>query len=171
MTHENKRDVYYTQLQHNGWQLYLAATKNGLCFVGSLDGDFEEMENWFKKHRPELQLVKGEEQLIKPVKQIKEYIEGKRKEFNLPIDCKGTVFQEEVWQGLKKIPFGEIRSYSDIANEIGRPTAVRAVGAAIGANPVMIVIPCHRVLSKSGKLTGFRGGLLMKEKLLNLEQQ
>jgi O-6-methylguanine DNA methyltransferase len=171
MSLENKREVYYSQLVHNGWKLYLAATKNGLCFVGSFDEDFEEMESWFIKQRPEAQLIKDEGQLIEYIVQMKEYIDGNRKVFDLPIDTKGTFFQEEVWHELQNIPFGEIRSYSDIAERIGRPKAVRAVGAAIGANPVMIVIPCHRVLSKSGKLTGFRGGLPMKEKLLHLERQ
>ena len=89
----------------------------------------------------------------------------------MPLDLYGTKFQKSVWTELQKIPFGETSTYSDIAEKINKPSAFRAVGSAIGANPVMIVIPCHRVIGKSGKLTGFRGGLLMKQKLLALEKK
>ena len=104
------------------------------------------------------------------MQQLGEYLDGKRKSFGIPLDLKGTSFQESVWKELQNIPYGGVVSYSDIANKIGRPKAVRAVGAANGANPVMIVVPCHRVVAKSGQLTGFRGGLEMKKALLALEK-
>ena len=86
------------------------------------------------------------------------------------MDLHGTPFQMAVWEALRKIPFGVTVSYTDIAERIGKPSSVRAVGTAIGANPVLITVPCHRVIAKSGKLTGYRGGLDMKEQLLGLEK-
>lgn len=103
-------------------------------------------------------------------KQMREYFEGKRKEFDLPLRPEGTVFQKKVWNALLEIPFGETRSYQDIANAVGSPKACRAVGMANHQNPIIIVIPCHRVIGKSGKLVGYGGGLSMKEKLLLLEK-
>lgn len=101
--------------------------------------------------------------------QLEQYLCGKRAEFDLPLDVQGTPFQEAVWARLRAIPYGETRTYSDIAREIGNPAAVRGVGAAVGANPALLVVPCHRVIGKNGKLTGFRDGLAVKERLLRLE--
>ena len=101
--------------------------------------------------------------------QLAEYFDGKRSHFDLPLDAGGTAFQQTVWSALIAIPYGELRSYSDIANAIGKPKAVRAVGAANGRNPIPIVVPCHRVIGSDGSLTGFAGGLPMKTKLLTLE--
>ncbi len=98
-----------------------------------------------------------------------EYLEGKRIEFDLPLDLRGTPFQIAVWSALLEIPYGETRSYQQIANVIGRPRAVRAVGAANGANPVAIVVPCHRVIASDGTLHGYGGGLDLKARLLAME--
>ncbi len=103
-------------------------------------------------------------------KQMREYFEGKRKAFELPLRPDGTDFQKKVWNALLEIPFGETRSYQDIANAVGSPKACRAVGMANHQNPIIIVIPCHRVIGKNGKLVGYGGGLSMKEKLLLLEK-
>ena len=103
-------------------------------------------------------------------KQMREYFEGKRKAFDLPLRPDGTDFQKKVWNALLEIPFGETRSYQDIANAVGSPKACRAVGMANHQNPIIIVIPCHRVIGKNGKLVGYGGGLSMKEKLLLLEK-
>jgi methylated-DNA-[protein]-cysteine S-methyltransferase len=102
--------------------------------------------------------------------QLGDYFAGKRQAFDLPLDPRGTEFQKSVWAQLLAIPFGETRSYADIARAIGRPTACRAVGAANGRNPISIVTPCHRVIGASGALTGFAGGIETKRKLLALEQ-
>ncbi len=102
-------------------------------------------------------------------KQLTEYFAGDRNDFDLPIDAGGTSFQQMVWSALADIPYGELRSYKDIANAIGKPKAVRAVGAANGSNPLPIVVPCHRVIGSDGSLTGFTGGLAMKTQLLTLE--
>jgi methylated-DNA-[protein]-cysteine S-methyltransferase len=102
-------------------------------------------------------------------RQLAEYFAGTRNSFDLELDFHGTEFQKKVWHALLTIPFGETRSYLDIAIQIGNPAAVRAVGAANGKNPISIVAPCHRVIGSSGALTGFAGGLAAKELLLTLE--
>lgn len=109
--------------------------------------------------------------LLEAERQLNDYFAGKRKSFALRFDAQGTDFQKAVWQALATIPFGETRSYSDIARQIGRPKAVRAVGAANGRNPISIVVPCHRVIGSNGKLTGFAGGLETKATLLRLESK
>ncbi|MCW8277985.1 methylated-DNA--[protein]-cysteine S-methyltransferase [Pseudomonas sp. PCH199] len=107
--------------------------------------------------------------LIRTCEQLREYFAGTRQRFDLELDFAGTQFQKKVWAALLTIPFGETRSYSQIAEQIGNPSAVRAVGAANGKNPISIIAPCHRVIGASGKLTGFAGGLEAKELLLTLE--
>jgi methylated-DNA-[protein]-cysteine S-methyltransferase len=105
------------------------------------------------------------------MQQLREYFQGKRTDFDLPLDMQGTPFQMAVWGELRKIPYGDTRSYGDIARSIGKPAAARAVGMANGDNPVAIVVPCHRVIGQNGSLTGYGGGLPTKRKLLSLEQQ
>lgn len=107
--------------------------------------------------------------LLRAAQQLREYFAGTRQSFELDLDFTGTDFQKSVWMALLTIPFGETRSYSQIAEQIGNPSAVRAVGAANGRNPISIVAPCHRVIGASGKLTGFAGGLEAKQLLLTLE--
>jgi methylated-DNA-[protein]-cysteine S-methyltransferase len=107
--------------------------------------------------------------LLETERQLQEYFAGTRKAFKLPLDFHGTDFQKRVWKALLGIPFGETRSYAQIARQVGKPRAVRAVGAANGRNPISIVAPCHRVIGANGKLTGFAGGLDAKARLLALE--
>jgi methylated-DNA-[protein]-cysteine S-methyltransferase len=116
-------------------------------------------------------LKKNETPLIqKAAAQVKEYFAGKRKQFKLPLAMRGTEFQMAVWQALQKIPYGETRSYKEIAANIGRPKAVRAVGMANNRNPISIIVPCHRVIGHDGKLVGYGGGLPLKQHLLELER-
>lgn len=103
------------------------------------------------------------------VNQLTEYFAGQRRTFDLPLAAKGTTFQQHVWQLLRDIPYGQTASYSDIAQRLGKPKAVRAVGAANGRNPISIIVPCHRVIGADGSLTGYAGGLARKSQLLNLE--
>jgi len=103
------------------------------------------------------------------VRQLREYFAGKREQFDLPLHPEGTAFQRGVWRRLQEIPYGETISYGELAKRVGNPKASRAVGAANGQNPIPIVIPCHRVIGADGKLTGFGGGLPIKEALLTLE--
>ncbi|MGY2681508.1 methylated-DNA--[protein]-cysteine S-methyltransferase [Pseudomonas tolaasii] len=107
--------------------------------------------------------------LLETERQLKEYFAGTRNHFEVELDFAGTDFQKQVWHALLTIPFGETRSYSQIAHQIGNPKAVRAVGAANGRNPISIIAPCHRVIGASGGLTGFAGGLEAKQYLLALE--
>jgi O-6-methylguanine DNA methyltransferase len=109
------------------------------------------------------------ELLAKAARQIKEYLAGQRQKFDLPLAFTGTAFQQQVWQYLLTIPYGETRTYQAVARAIGKPQAVRAVGHAIGQNKLLLVVPCHRVLGKNGSLTGYAGGLAMKKQLLALE--
>jgi len=107
--------------------------------------------------------------LVEAIAQLNEYFSGKRRDFDLPIEPKGTTFQRQVWAALQAIPWGETWSYGDLAAAIERPRAVRAVGAANGRNPLSIIVPCHRVLGRDGALTGYAGGLLAKRWLLQHE--
>jgi methylated-DNA-[protein]-cysteine S-methyltransferase len=166
-----KPTLYWTRLVYDNWKLYMAATSKGLCFVGSQEKPFEELEGWVNKHYPGSPLVQDNVVMQPYVAEFKEFFQGVRNSFTISHELKGTDFQTEVWNVLCKIPYGETWTYSDIADAIQRPSAVRAVGTAIGANPVLLTVPCHRVIGKNGKLTGFRGGLEMKEQLLRIEKE
>ncbi|GLR10018.1 glycosyltransferase [Mixta theicola] len=108
--------------------------------------------------------------LLEAERQLNAYFNGELRQFTVPLDFTGTEFQKKVWQALVAIPYGETRSYAEIARAIGHPAAVRAVGAANGRNPVSIIAPCHRVIGSNGKLTGFAGGLEAKAFLLAIEK-
>lgn len=114
--------------------------------------------------------VTGETELLKEAgRQLREYFAGERKEFTLPLAPSGTPFQQKVWESLCRIPFGETRSYKDIAQSVGSPKAFRAVGMANNRNPIPVLIPCHRVIGADGKMVGYGGGIAIKEFLLHLE--
>ncbi|MFC0333381.1 methylated-DNA--[protein]-cysteine S-methyltransferase [Paenibacillus sepulcri] len=170
MENKTKTAVYWTLLIHEDWSLHIAATSEGLCFVGSQNHPLEELSDWAKARIPGSELIRDDERLLPYAAELIEYLQGTRTSFTAPFDFPGTPFQLAVWNALRSIPYGQTRSYSDIADQIERPAAVRAVGAAIGANPVLITVPCHRVIGKGGALTGYRGGLDMKTRLLQLEQ-
>lgn len=162
--------IYWSLLAHEEWKLHLAMTEGGLCFVGSNNQPFEELKDWASARYPGRTLVRDDESLRPYSTEIVEYLQATRQSFSFPVVLRGTPFQEAVWNALRQIPYGQTRSYSDIALHIQKPASVRAVGAAIGANPVLITVPCHRVIGKNGALTGYRGGLDMKTKLLELER-
>lgn len=142
-------------------RLLLAADERGLQqLLMDIDGKpWRIAENW--------RSATGE--LDEVCKQLDEYFAGSRQRFELRLAPQGTAFQLAVWQALQQIPYGQTSSYSALAAEIARPTAVRAVGAANGANPIAIIIPCHRVIGRDGSLTGYAGGLPRKALLLTLE--
>ncbi|MBO9565608.1 MAG: methylated-DNA--[protein]-cysteine S-methyltransferase [Niastella sp.] len=129
----------------------------------------------WENDRPNRVHAKAEEEneqhpvLLEAERQLQEYFAGNRNSFSLPLDMIGTPFQQQVWEALTTIPHGETRNYQQIANQLGNPKAVRAVGAANGRNPVSIIVPCHRVIGTNGSLTGFAGGLEAKAYLLSLE--
>lgn len=107
--------------------------------------------------------------LARTVRQLEEYFDGERREFDLPLAPEGTPFQLETWRALREIPYGTTISYGELARRLGKPRAVRAVGAANGRNPLSIIVPCHRVIGADGTLTGYGGGLEVKRRLLELE--
>lgn len=170
MTAIQSQTLYWSLLQEPTWSLYLAATDKGLSFVGSSGGTIDELTAWAGRRFPGSPLTRDDRRLAPYAAELAEYFRGERHRFTVPFDLQGTPFQQAVWQSLCAIPFGQTRSYSDIAESIRKPAAVRAVGTAIGANPLLVTVPCHRVIGKNGALTGYRGGLEMKTRLLELEQ-
>lgn len=161
--------LYWTLLEHGKWRLHVAATKLGICYIGSNQASFDELKTWGERHFTNIDWIEDTSSI--ETNELIEYLEGRRMSLEGIVDLRGTVFQQQVWALVKEIPYGMTASYMDIAERLGRPQAVRAVGRAIGANPVLFFVPCHRVISKSGKLTGFRGGLQMKASLLQLENE
>jgi O-6-methylguanine DNA methyltransferase len=149
--------------------LRLASTESGLAYLELPHASGRGLAGWLRRCAPQAQLEEGFAPNRAAARQILEYLEGKRSEFDLVLDLRGTDFQRGVWAALLEIPYGETRSYQDIARKLGKPRAVRAVGAANGANPVAIVVPCHRVVQTGGKLGGYGGGLDLKARLLAME--
>ena len=143
--------------------MLLAGDEEGLSLVGFPQGKM--------RHEPEPDWIYNEKPFAAARRQLAEYFAGDRKDFSLPLHLSGTEFQVQVLKELQRIPYGETTSYGDIAARIGRPKAVRAVGAANGRNPIPIIIPCHRVIGSTGNLTGFGGGLDTKAALLRLEAE
>jgi methylated-DNA-[protein]-cysteine S-methyltransferase len=156
------KSVYFSVMQSPVGPLLLAATENGLRLLQFHRGEPPQPardEVW----------VESRERLQDYEKEINAYFRGELREFTCKLDLAGTGFQKACWQALLRIPYGETRTYAEIAREIGRPQAFRAVGQANHDNPVAIIVPCHRVLGSGGTLTGYGGGLSTKEKLLALE--
>jgi O-6-methylguanine DNA methyltransferase len=143
--------------------LFLAASAKGLVRL-----EFEA--RMLKLDTATTQLRESKPALAPYLRELDEYFAGERREFSLPLDLRGTGFQLKCWHALLAIPYGETRSYRDIAQAIGHPRAYRAVGMSNNRNPVAIVVPCHRVIASSGSLCGYGGGLDIKRKLLDLEQ-
>ena len=155
--------MYYCYHETPIGELLLAGDENTLAMIGFPEGSM--------RRDPEGDWIYNEKPFGEARRQLTEYFEGDRKEFDLALSLTGTEFQLLVLEELKKIPYGETTSYGDIARRIGRPKAMRAVGAANGRNPIPIVVPCHRVIGSTGDLTGFGGGLDTKEALLRLEAE
>ncbi len=155
--------MYYCYLDTPIGELLLAGDDDALSMIGFPKGSM--------RRDPEPDWIYNEKPLRKARQQLEEYFAGSRKEFDLALNINGTEFQVSVLEALRDIPYGETVSYGEIARRIGRPRAVRAVGAANGRNPIPIVVPCHRVIGSSGDLTGFGGGLDTKEALLRLEAE
>lgn len=155
--------LYFTEMDSPVGKLKLVAHDTALVAV------LWENENPKRVRLATLIEDKNHPILCKTQTQLNEYFQGKRTQFRIELDFDGTDFQQQVWQALLQIPYGETRSYKDIAVQLGNEKAVRAVGAANGKNPISIIAPCHRVVGNNGKLTGFAGGLDNKAILLKLE--
>jgi len=161
--------IYWSKTHWNGNSYVIAATKQGLCYIGSPNGEWNDLIVWSNAYTEQSDLIENDERLAPYVAQLQSYWKGEIRQISLMFDMRGTDFQQLVWNELRRIPYGETVTYQHIANQLGKPTAARAVGTAIGKNPVLIAVPCHRVIGSNGKLKGFRGGLKMKQELLELE--
>ena len=155
--------MYYSYLKTPIGDLLLAGDEEGLELVSFPEGSM--------RRDPEPDWIYNDKPFAEAARQLTAYFAGELQDFDLPLKPSGTAFQLAVLDELTRIPYGTTTSYGDIAARIGRPKAVRAVGAANGRNPLPIIIPCHRVVGSSGKLTGFGGGLPTKEALLRLEKE
>lgn len=149
--------------------LWMAATPKGLCAIGIGPNHPQALFTWLARHVSPQPPGEDPPALADATRQMREYFGRQRRQFNLPLDMHGTPFQQEVWTAVADVPYGTTVTYGQIAAQIGRPKAARAVGAANGANPLPIVIPCHRVIGAGGALTGYGGGLETKATLLRLE--
>jgi methylated-DNA-[protein]-cysteine S-methyltransferase len=155
--------IYYSWFESPVGNLLLAGSSTGLKLVSFAAGKRA------RSLHPEWQADSSA--FVEVVEQLRSYFAGERTNFDVPLLLEGTDFQKRVWTALQTIPYGETISYKQLAETIGRPRAVRAVGAANGANPIPIIIPCHRVIGNDGSLTGFGGGLPLKKQLLELESR
>lgn len=153
----------YAEIESPVGPLLLAADDVGLRQILFVNGRYSA--------RPDPSWKEDEKPLKETIRQLRSYFAGKLEQFDLPLAPEGTPFQLEVWRRLCEIPYGGTISYGELACRIGNPNASRAVGLANGSNPIPIVIPCHRVIGSNGKLTGYGGGLPIKEKLLALERR
>ncbi|HLR43520.1 MAG TPA: methylated-DNA--[protein]-cysteine S-methyltransferase [Pseudogracilibacillus sp.] len=161
---KDMQTFYYDTLEQVDISIYIVATDKGLSYVK------RHLEAVEKLH-PEAKFIHDEAKIAVYKQQLIEYFDQKRETFDLPYDIQiGTTFQRSVWDALLTIPYGETVSYADIGEKINNPKAVRAIGNANGKNPISIIIPCHRVVQKDGKLGGYSSGLDMKRYLLQLEQ-
>ncbi len=163
--------IYYTEMNSPIGALTVASTDIGVCLIqfGPVKETCSIIQTWTKKHFMNAELKADEERLQPVVEQLEEYFLGHRSTFDLDLDLVGTKFQCLVWKRIKEIPYGETRSYKQIATEIGAPKAVRAIGGANNQNPVPIIVPCHRVIGSNGSMVGYGGGLDKKEYLLKME--
>jgi len=155
-------EIYYSYLESPVGSLLLAGDGKSLHLIGFPDGKAAK--------KPQTDWLRRNDVFQQEKEQLSAYFAGDLQQFDLALTPQGTPFQQLVWQALLQIPYGETRSYGEIAAVIGQPAASRAVGAANGLNPLPIVIPCHRVIGSTGKLVGFGGGLATKEHLLALER-
>jgi len=163
--------LYWSSISSPKGSIVVMATERGVCWTGTPGTTKDEGFAWLRRKMQFDRVIEGEQ--IAPLQQamdeLRRYLAGERVQFTCPLDLHGTAFQVNVWEELSRIPYGETCTYAEIARAIGRPAAVRAVGAANGANPVAIIVPCHRVIGSDGTLTGYGGGLPTKAWLLSLE--
>lgn len=163
--------VGYTVMDSPIGPLLLASTEKGLCFLefGNEENGLPSLQRWCKKTFLGVKPVRDDARNEAVKAQLSEYFAKERKQFDVPIDLYGTAFQKQVWTALTHIPYGETRSYKEIALAIGASKAVRAIGGANNRNPIPVIIPCHRVIGANGALVGYGGGLPIKQHLLSLE--
>lgn len=163
-----RETIWWDTLETAFGELGFASSAAGLLTL-LFPNAIEDRDRVIARLAPGSQVEPGDGQNDAAIEQVRQYLAGNRRSFDLPLDQRGTEFQIEVWKAVYEIPWGQTTTYGEIARRIGRPDAVRAVGAANGANPLPIIVPCHRVIGADGSLTGFGGGLPLKRHLLTLE--
>jgi O-6-methylguanine DNA methyltransferase len=164
-----KSRVLYAWAHTEIGRVLVASTWKGVCFTAlSGQGTFEHLEAWVRRYEPGATLVEDRRALRPILEQIAAYARGERKRFDVHLDLRGTAFQRAVWEAERRIPYGETRTYGQVARSLGKPAAVRAVGGASGKNPVPLLVPCHRIVAQGG-IGGFSCGLHHKRRLLALE--
>jgi len=151
-------------------RVILAATERGICWLSFGDTD-KQMEIALRAEFPKANVARGDVELKPWLEELQRHFAGEQPHIDLPLDVRATAFQKRVWDALRTIPYGETRSYKQVAEAIGSPTSVRAVARACATNPVAVVVPCHRVIGTDGKLHGYAGGLHRKKKLLDAEKK
>ena len=161
------RTLRYQPLNTSLGTFLLAVSDQGLCRL-HLPGE-ADWSGWFDRHYGGPAAPGWNPALRRATSQLEQFLAGERRDFDLELDLRGTPFQIGVWNQLRSIPFGETRSYAQVAAGIGRPGSSRAVGTATGRNPIPVVVPCHRVIGSNGRLVGYAGGLELKRRLLELE--
>jgi methylated-DNA-[protein]-cysteine S-methyltransferase len=164
-TKASPEKLYGSTLSWEGWTFRILTSQVGLRWIDLAPTPFEQLAA-----RLRARILPDDDPNEKVLQELHEYLRGTRRGFSVSLDLCGTPFQRSVWEAIAAIPYAGTVTYSDIATKVDRPTALRAVGQAVGANPIPIVIPCHRVIGKSGRLIGFAGGLPLKERLLALER-
>lgn len=147
----------------------LASTAKGVVACSLPGKSKKHIVDWLARKLPDAEVVEGTAHNRVFMKAVRDYLSGRRRELDLPLDLRGTPFQKRVWAELCKVPFGETITYAALAKRAGHPRAVRACGSANGANPIPLIVPCHRVIASDGTLGGFGGGLPLKRRLLDLE--
>ncbi|MNP30712.1 Methylated-DNA--protein-cysteine methyltransferase [compost metagenome] len=165
--------LYFDEMDSTIGKLTLVTSTRGLCHIefGPYSDCSDALNRWIQRYYKGSQMAASKEALSAASQQLKEYFAGERKQFDLRLDLQGSEFQRKVWNALLTIPYAETASYKDIAELIGQPKAVRAVGGANNKNPIPIIVPCHRIIGANGSLVGYGGGLSIKESLLSLEQE
>jgi methylated-DNA-[protein]-cysteine S-methyltransferase len=164
--------LYWSSTDSEQGVCTVISTEKGICWMGTPGTEREYGVHWLENHLTIGHLIEDEnavEPLEQAMEQLRRYFARERIQFSCALDLRGTAFQVAVWEELYRIPYGQATSYARIAQSIGHPRAVRAVGAANGANPVAVIVPCHRVIGSNKALTGYGGGLPMKRWLLELE--
>ncbi len=154
---------------HGDLPFYIASTDIGVLYITLGNESFDDFAHAVRKKVKDAVLTKASPHLEACTRQLDEYFAKERTQFSLELDLRGTPFQISVWQALQNIPYGMTWTYSQVARSIGKQAGFRAVGSAIGKNPISIIIPCHRVIGKDGSLTGYAGGLTLKQELLQTE--
>jgi AraC family transcriptional regulator of adaptative response/methylated-DNA-[protein]-cysteine methyltransferase len=163
-------EIRYTIAASPVGRILVAGTERGVCAVYLGRGDAELIAT-LRREYPEAEIRRHPESVSHWVRQIVRHLAGRHPDLNLPLDIQGTAFQRRVWQALQRIPYGETRSYTDVARQLGTPQSRRAVARACATNPVSLVIPCHRVIRSDGGLGGYGGGITRKQALLDTEQR